>query len=218
MFLVLGLLVFPSELGDVAVEGTLLAIDPRLRRPPGRGDGRDGVRRLHARRAGGARLGRAAGRGPRRPRDLPGDRGGPAAASSSSTSSSSPSCSRPCCRARPSSCWPDGLGVTTEDPALEPERGRCGRRAAPRWSRRRGPGTTPTATPPIRRAVAGTQGDQAAAHPARRAGSAGRARRRPLRVHRHGPGDRVGERPAGRGPAPARARRARAPSASGGAR
>ena len=60
MFLVLGLLVFPSQLGEVAVEGTLLARRSRLRRPPGGGDGRDRVQRLLARRAGGARLGRAA--------------------------------------------------------------------------------------------------------------------------------------------------------------
>ena len=68
MFVVLGLLVFPRDLPDVALAGLALALLLVVRDPPGRGLGLDGVQRLHQPRAGAARLGRPARRGADRPR------------------------------------------------------------------------------------------------------------------------------------------------------
>ena len=131
MFLTLGLLVFPSELGDVALEGTVLALVARGRRAADRGVAvATLVRALHVARAARARLGRAARRGAGRARDVPGDRGRPGQPASSSTSCSSPCCSRRCCRARRSSRSPARLGVTTNEPAL-PAPARRGRHDPP---------------------------------------------------------------------------------------
>ena len=76
MFLVLGLLVFPSSFADIALEGTVLALVLALRCASAGGVRRDHrpVRRRRPRRA---RLGRPARSGAGRARDLPGDRGHP---------------------------------------------------------------------------------------------------------------------------------------------
>ena len=75
MFLALGLLVFPSQLDDVWLEGTALALLLVFIARPLSAALRDRVRSLHSGRAAGARLGRAARRGPCRARHLSRDRG-----------------------------------------------------------------------------------------------------------------------------------------------
>ena len=74
LFLTLGLLVFPSQLGDVLVDGTLIALVLVLRGAAAGHRSGDRFRSLHASRAAGPRLGRPARRGARGAGDLPGDR------------------------------------------------------------------------------------------------------------------------------------------------
>ena len=98
-----------QQLGDVAVEGTLLALIVALRGAAGRdlrGDGR--LQRFTLPETSGARLGGAARRRPGGARHLPGDRRRRRTATSSSTSSSSRCWSRRSCRARRSSRSRDG--------------------------------------------------------------------------------------------------------------
>ena len=70
MFVVLGLLVFPSDLPAVALAGLALAGAARRRDPAGRGLDLDRVPELHRARARAARLGRSSRRRPDRARDL----------------------------------------------------------------------------------------------------------------------------------------------------
>ena len=74
MFLTLGLLVFPSELGDVWLEGTALALILVFVARPVLGVRRDRPGPLLGRRARRAQLGGPARRGAGRARDVPGDR------------------------------------------------------------------------------------------------------------------------------------------------
>ena len=91
MFLTLGLLVFPSQLGDIARRGHRARDRGRRRGAAAGGDPGDAVRALLvARERADPRLGRPARGGAGGARDLPGDRRGPAQRASSSTSSSSP--------------------------------------------------------------------------------------------------------------------------------
>ncbi len=110
LFFLLGLLVFPSELLDVAERRPADLGRADLRRPPAGGVGRQPPGPLLAAGAGDAGLGRAARRDPDLARDLPGDRGRRAQRPRSSTSSSSSSSPRPWSRARPSSRWRGGWG------------------------------------------------------------------------------------------------------------
>ena len=87
MFLTLGLLVFPSQLADVALEGTALGLVIALVARPVATFVATASGRLLGSRAGRPRLGRAARRRAGGVRDLPGDRGRSRTASSSSTSS-----------------------------------------------------------------------------------------------------------------------------------
>ena len=106
LFLVLGLLVFPSRAGGHHPRGRRDRLrDRRDRAAGGRGAVHAGGE-VQPARAADARLGRPAGRHPDRVRDLPGDRAGARArACCTSTSRSSSCCSRPSSRARRSSPW-----------------------------------------------------------------------------------------------------------------
>ena len=73
MFLTLGLLVFPSQLGDVAFEGILLALITAVVARPLAVAPDNLERGVQPARARTARLGRTARRRPRHPRHLPGD-------------------------------------------------------------------------------------------------------------------------------------------------
>ena len=115
----LGLLVFPRQLGDVALEGTVLALVLAVVARP------VAALVVHARSAGfsaararRARLGGPARRGAGRARHLPGDRRRRARRASSSTSSSSRCWSRRSCRASTFEPLARGCGVTTNEPAL----------------------------------------------------------------------------------------------------
>ena len=110
MFVVLGLLVFPSDLPDVALAGLCVAAALDVRDPPGRGLGLDGVQRLHQPGAGAARLGRPARRGADRPGHVRALVTGLGAARRSSTQCSSSSSSPRWCRGRRSSGWPPRSG------------------------------------------------------------------------------------------------------------
>ena len=105
LFLTLGLLVFPSQLPDVAVKGTALALVLVFVARPVGGLGRLARRPLLARRAVHPRLGRPARRGAGGARHVPRLATFPTA-SSSSTSRSSRSSSRRCSRASRSRRWP----------------------------------------------------------------------------------------------------------------
>ena len=94
MFLTLGLLVFPHELDNIWLEGTVLALIARGGRAAAGRLPRHRVREARQARADRARLGRAARRGAGGARDLPGDRRACRGAASCSTSSSSPCSSR----------------------------------------------------------------------------------------------------------------------------
>ena len=76
LFALLGLLVFPSGLGDVAAEGLLLSAALIFVARPLAALRRQRLRAVRPARAADARLGRAARRDPDLARDLPGDRGG----------------------------------------------------------------------------------------------------------------------------------------------
>ena len=89
MFLALGLLVFPSRLDDVWIEGTVLALLLLFVARPIATFAGDGARLVLGARAAGSRLGRAARGRSGGARDLPGDRRGAPTRGSSSTSSSS---------------------------------------------------------------------------------------------------------------------------------
>ena len=89
MFLALGLLVFPSQLGRGLARGDRARASARLHRAAAVRGACHRVRPLHGRGAPGARLGRAARRGARGARHLPGDRGHRPQPRRSSTSSSS---------------------------------------------------------------------------------------------------------------------------------
>ena len=108
LFILLGLLVFPSRLDDVALEGAgaLGGADPR--RPPDRDLRRHRLHAAQRAREGDARLGRAARGDADLARHLPGRRRRRAAARRSSRSSSSSSSPRPWSRARASSRWRRG--------------------------------------------------------------------------------------------------------------
>ena len=108
MFLMLGLLVFPRQLADVALEGTVLALVLVRRRAPAGACSRGGRSALHGAPSGSS-LGWAGLRGavPVVLATFP-VIDGVAQPRSSSTSSSSRCCSRPCCRARRSSRSPGG--------------------------------------------------------------------------------------------------------------
>ena len=110
LFFMLGLLVFPSGLVDVAWEGTALALILIFVARPDRDAAREPGRLVPVPRAGDAELGRAPRRRADLARDPAGDRRESRAARSSSTSSSSSSSSRRCSRASRSSRSPGGSG------------------------------------------------------------------------------------------------------------
>ncbi len=140
MFLALGLLVFPSDLGEVALEGTMLAIVVVLvARPVGvfLGDARrwaSAWREQHR-----PRLGRPARRRAGGARDVPGDRRRPEQHRVLQRRVLRRARSRPWCRARRSSRSRKLLGVTTTEAALP----RAARRRRRRAAARRGGGRVP---------------------------------------------------------------------------
>ena len=102
LFIVLGLLVFPSHLTDVAGSGLGTRAAPRLRRPTRRRLGVHGAQRLQRARTPPAGLGRAARRSADRARDVRPLLARRQTRTRSSTPSSSSSSSRSSCKARPS--------------------------------------------------------------------------------------------------------------------
>jgi cell volume regulation protein A len=107
MFLTLGLLVFPSQLVDIAFEGAVLAIVVVVvaRRSP---RGCDAAVRVPPGRAAPARVGRPEGRGPGRARDVPAHRRRAAEPRVLQHRLLRRACCRRCCRARRSRGSPHG--------------------------------------------------------------------------------------------------------------
>ena len=118
MFLALGLLVFPSQLDEVAIKGTALALVLVLVARPVSTFAEHRLRPLHRAGAGGARLGRAARRGARGARHVPGDRARARLEACSSTSSSSRWCISTLLQGTTFEPLAKRLGVTTSEPAL----------------------------------------------------------------------------------------------------
>ena len=108
LFILLGLLVFPSALDDVAWESLALSAVLILVARPARRPAGDGLRAAQPARADDARLGGAARRDADLAGDLPGRRRGRHRARSCSRSSSSSSSPRPWSRAPASSRWRGG--------------------------------------------------------------------------------------------------------------
>ena len=118
LFFLLGLLVFPSGLIDVAAGGPADLGRADVRRAPAGGPGREPPGPLLAARAADARLGGTARRGPDLARDLPRDRRDRRQRARSSTSSSSSSSPRRVVQGASFEPLARRLGLTTDEPAL----------------------------------------------------------------------------------------------------
>ena len=118
MFFTLGLLVFPAALGDVAVEGTILAVLAAVVARPAAVYVATAWSGFRAGGAGGARLGGPARRGAGRAGHVPGAERGLGQPRASSTSCSSPCSCRRCCRGPTFEALARRLGVTTNEAAV----------------------------------------------------------------------------------------------------